>query len=85
MTIAVCRRKAASDLLVQVPTKFELVINRKTSRHAVGSKLARGVLFSFRSSTNLHDVLAREDVLCSGASVEGNHHGNQEEETEEIG
>jgi hypothetical protein len=28
-----------------------------------------GVLFSFRSSTNLHDVLAREDVLSSGASV----------------
>ena len=44
-----------------------------------------GVLFSFRSSTNLHDVLAREDVLSSGASVEENHHGNQEEETEEIG
>jgi hypothetical protein len=43
-----------------------------------------GVLFSFRSSTNLHDVLAREDVLSSGASVEENHHGNQEEETEEI-
>jgi hypothetical protein len=44
-----------------------------------------GVPFSFRSSTILHDVLAREDVLSSGASVEENHHGNQEEETEEIG
>jgi hypothetical protein len=30
-------------------------------------------------------VLAREDVLSSGASVKENHHGNQEEETEEIG
>ena len=46
-------------------------------------KLATGVLFSFRSSTNLHDVLAREDVLSSGASVEENNHGNQEEETED--
>jgi hypothetical protein len=48
-------------------------------------KLARGVLFSFRSSTNLHNVLVREDVLSSRASVEENHHGNQEEEKEEIG
>jgi hypothetical protein len=40
-------------------------------------------LFSFRSSTILHDVLAREDILSFGASVEENHHGNQEEESEE--
>jgi hypothetical protein len=42
-------------------------------------------LFSFRSSTILHDVLARGDILSSGASVEENDHGSQEEETEEIG
>jgi hypothetical protein len=39
-------------------------------------------LFSLRSSAILHDVLACEDVLSSGASVEENHHGNQEEEKE---
>jgi hypothetical protein len=48
-------------------------------------KLAKGVLFSFRSSTNLHDVLAARTLCLLALSVEENHHGNKEEETEEIG
>jgi hypothetical protein len=40
-------------------------------------------LFSFRSSTILDDVLAHEDVLSSGANLEENHHGHEEEESEE--
>jgi hypothetical protein len=47
-----------------------------------GSYKLEEFLFSFCSSTSLHCVPAREDVLSSGASVEETDHGNQEEEEE---